>query len=103
MTKMWMFGKPNTDFKIRSHVEIWGFDIDVVDRNGKVLQSYYVHQRYNWNDGSPDSVWQLKRQSDHIYDNPLLTGRLVSNRTDPFSPLIKCMQFLNEQGQRRST
>lgn len=94
---MWMFSKPTLKFDIRSHVEIWGFDIDVVDRDGEVLQSYYVHQRYNWVDDSPDSIWQLKRQGDGLYDEALLTGRLVSGRTDPFSPLIKCLQFLNEQ------
>jgi len=57
-----------------------------------------VHQRYNWVDDSPDSIWQLKRQGDDLYDEALLTGRLVSGRTDPFSPLMKCLQFLNEQG-----
>lgn len=95
---MWMFTKPTVKFDIRSHVELWGFDIDILDRDGEVLQSYCLHQRYNWVDDSPDSVWQLKHQGGHLYDEPLLTGRLVASRTDPFSPLMKCLKFLNEQG-----
>lgn len=95
---MYMFTSTLLSFNIRSCQELWGFEIDVVDRDGEVLKSYYLHQQYNQVDDSPDSVWQLKRKGDDHFDDPLLRGRLVYGRTDPFSPLIKCLQFLNEQG-----
>jgi len=95
---MYMF--PNTDisFNIRASKHIWGFFIDVVSDDNEVMQTYYLHQRYNRVDDSPDSCWTLAPKDAHHYDEPLLTGRLVYGRTDPFSPLMKCLQFLTKQG-----
>lgn len=94
---MYMFPKEDVSFDIRSSAELWGFLIEAVDRNGKVLETYYLHQSYNMADDSPDSSWKLKLDGAHPYDEPLLTGRLVCGRTDPFSPLMKCLQFLNKK------
>jgi hypothetical protein len=95
---MFMFPSTDVSFNIRSSAELWGFAIDVVNHDNKVLQSYHLHQKYNQVDGSPDSCWRLAREGDHHYDEPLLSGRLVYGRTDPFSPLMKCLQFLTKQG-----
>lgn len=94
---MYMFPKNDVSFDIRSSAELWGFLIYAVDRNGEVLETYYLHQRYNMVDDSPDSCWTLKLDGADAYSEPLLTGRLVYGRTDPFSPLMKCLQFLNKQ------
>ena len=95
---MYMF--PNTDmsFNIRSSKHLYGFVIDVVNDDNEVMQTYYLHQRYNRVDDSPDSCWTLMPKDGHHYDEPLLTGRLVYGRTDPFSPLMKCLQFLSKEG-----
>ena len=103
---MYMFTSTLLSFNIRSCQELWGFEIDVVDRDGEVLETYYLDQSYRLmsNDGgsleeSPNSTWELKRKDDDRYTEPLLTGRLVYGRTDPFSPLMKCLQFLTKQGR----
>lgn len=95
---MYMFPSTATRFNIRSSNQLYGFVIDVIDNDNEVLQTYCLEQSYNRVDDSPDSCWTLMREDDHYYDEPLLTGRLVYNRTDPFSPLMKCLQFLNSQG-----
>ena len=92
-----MFPSTDVSFNIRSSKHLYGFVIDVLNDDNEVLQTYYLHQKYNWVDESPDSCWTLKRKNDGHYDDPLLTGRLVFGRTDPFSPLMKCLQFLNKQ------
>ena len=94
---MYMFPSTDVSFNIRSSKHLYGFVIDVLNDDNEVLQTYYLHQKYNRVDDSPDSCWTLTRKDAHHYDEPLLTGRLVYGRTDPFSPLMKCLRFLNEQ------
>lgn len=97
---MYMFPSTDVLFSVRSSKHIYGFVIDVVNDGNEVLQTYYLHQKYNRVDDSPDSCWTLKGKDDHHYDEPLLTGRLVYGRTDPFAPLMKCLKFLASQGRK---
>jgi hypothetical protein len=92
-----MFPSASVSFNVRSSKHLYGFVIDVVSDDDEVTQTYYLHQKYNRVDDSPDSCWTLMPKDGHHYDEPLLTGRLVYGRTDPFSPLMKCLQFLNKQ------
>ena len=94
---MYMFPSTDVSFNVRSSRELYGFVIDVVDDDNEVMQTYYLHQEFNRVDDSPDCCWTLKREGDHHYDKPVLSGRLVYGRTDPFSPLMKCLQFLNKE------
>ena len=103
---MFIFPKPNLFFDIKSNLGLWGFTIDVVNPYGEVLQRYHLDQSYRLTSDdnaslqeSPNSTWELNRDGAHRYTDPLLTGRLVYGRTDPFSPLMKCLQFLTKQGR----
>ena len=93
-----MYPSDNVRFKIHSG-HLWGFTILVVDRDDNVLESYRLDQVFGSVHEDPYCSWQLRHMDGDIYDDPILTGRLVNGRTDSFAPLMKCLKFLEERGE----
>ena len=89
----------NVRFKIQTAHSLWGFTILVVDRDDNVLESYRLDQVFGSVHEDPYCSWQLRHMDGDIYDDPILTGRLVNGRTDSFAPLMKCLKFLEERGE----